>query len=115
MPCCGTSRCQLRNAVREVLQEKLIKPLERLPGVMRGSEISLEFRDDLTQRTAYPSGIVATIADTACGYAAFSLCSDARAYSRVQDKLLSPARGIIAGTWESDRRANFPVCRNVSL
>ncbi|GKT11030.1 PaaI family thioesterase [Desulforhabdus sp. TSK] len=37
-------------------------------------EISLEFRDDLTQQHGFMhAGIVATLADTSCGYAAFSL------------------------------------------
>ncbi len=42
-----------------------------LPGEV---EISLEFRDQLTQQHGFiHAGIVATLADIACGYAAFSL------------------------------------------
>ncbi len=42
-----------------------------LPGEV---EISIKFRDDLTQQHGFiHAGIVATIADSACGYAAFSL------------------------------------------
>src|SRR5918999_1968341 len=37
-------------------------------------EIALPYRDDLTQQKAYVhGGILGMIADTACGYAAFSL------------------------------------------
>ena len=38
------------------------------------AEISLPFRSDLTQQHGYlHAGVVATIADSACGYAAYSL------------------------------------------
>ena len=41
------------------------------PGIV---EISLPFRNDLAQQHGYlHAGIVTTIADSACGYAAFSL------------------------------------------
>ncbi len=40
------------------------------PGVV---EIALPFRDDLTQQKGFVhGGIIGMIADTACGYAAFS-------------------------------------------
>ena len=59
-------------------------------------EISLEFRDDLTQQHGFiHAGIVATLADTACGYAAFSLMAPDAAVLTVEYKinLLSPAVG----------------------
>jgi uncharacterized protein (TIGR00369 family) len=59
-------------------------------------EISLEFRDDLTQQHGFiHAGIVATLADTACGYAAFSLMAPDAAVLTVEYKinLLSPAAG----------------------
>jgi uncharacterized protein (TIGR00369 family) len=64
-----------------------------LPGEV---EISLEFRDDLTQQHGFiHAGIVATLADTACGYAAFSLMAPDAAVLTVEYKinLLSPAVG----------------------
>lgn len=64
-----------------------------LPGEV---EISLEFRDQLTQQHGFiHAGIVATLADTACGYAAFSLMAPDAAVLTVEYKinLLSPAVG----------------------
>jgi len=64
-----------------------------LPGEV---EISLGFRDDLTQQHGFiHAGIVATLADTACGYAAFSLMAADAAVLTVEYKinLLSPAVG----------------------
>lgn len=64
-----------------------------LPG---NAEIELSFRDDLTQQHGFThAGIVATIADTACGYAAFSLMPSDAAVLTVEYKinLLSPAKG----------------------
>jgi uncharacterized protein (TIGR00369 family) len=64
-----------------------------LPGEV---EISLEFRDDLTQQHGFiHAGVVATIADTACGYAALSLMAPDAAVLTVEYKinLLAPAAG----------------------
>jgi uncharacterized protein (TIGR00369 family) len=64
-----------------------------LPGEV---EILLEFREDLTQQHGFiHAGIVATLADTACGYAAFSLMASDAAVLTVEYKinLLSPAIG----------------------
>ncbi len=64
-----------------------------LPGEV---EISIKFRDDLTQQHGFiHAGIVATIADSACGYAAFSLMAPDAAVLTVEYKinLLSPAAG----------------------
>jgi uncharacterized protein (TIGR00369 family) len=59
-------------------------------------EIKLPFRDDLTQQDGYlHAGIVTTIADSACGYAAYSLMPAASAVLSVEFKvnLLRPAQG----------------------
>ncbi|MDR3556176.1 MAG: PaaI family thioesterase [Syntrophobacteraceae bacterium] len=59
-------------------------------------EISLAFRDDLTQQHGFlHAGVVGTLADTACGYAAFSLMAPDAAVLTVEYKinLLSPAVG----------------------
>lgn len=58
--------------------------------------IELPFRDDLTQQHGYlHAGIVTSIADTACGYAALSLMTEDADVLSVEYKinLLSPARG----------------------
>ncbi len=66
---------------------------EVLPGKV---EIQLPYRDDLTQQHGFiHAGIVTTIADTACGYAAYSLMPADAAVLTVEYKvnLLSPAEG----------------------
>jgi uncharacterized protein (TIGR00369 family) len=60
------------------------------------AEITLPYRDDLTQQHGFiHAGIVATLADTACGYAAFSLMPADAAILTVEYKinLMSPATG----------------------
>jgi len=59
-------------------------------------EIKLPYRSDLAQQHEYlHAGIVSTIADTACGYAAFSLMPPGSEVLSVEFKvnLLRPARG----------------------
>ena len=63
------------------------------PGV---ADIELPFRLDLTQQHGFVhAGIVATIADSACGYAAYTLMPPDAAVLSVEFKvnLLSPASG----------------------
>ena len=63
------------------------------PGIV---EILLPFRQDLTQQNGYlHAGVVTTIADSACGYAAFSLMPAGSAVLSVEFKvnLLRPACG----------------------
>src|SRR6266850_737258 len=63
------------------------------PGVI---EITLPYSDDLTQQHGYlHAGVVTTIADTACGYAAYSLMPAGSEVLSVEFKvnLLRPARG----------------------
>lgn len=63
------------------------------PGIV---EINLPFRADLTQQNGYlHAGVVTTIADSACGYAAFSLMPAGSGVLSVEFKvnLLRPARG----------------------
>ena len=64
------------------------------PGIV---EISLPYRDDLAQQHGYlHAGIVTTIADSACGYSAFSLMPAGSEVLSVEFKmnLLRPARGL---------------------
>lgn len=63
------------------------------PGVV---EIELPYRSDLTQQDGYVhAGIVTAIADTACGYAAYSLMPPQSDVLAVEFKvnLLRPAKG----------------------
>lgn len=63
------------------------------PGVV---EITLPYRADLTQQHGYVhAGIVTTIADSACGYAAYSLMPAESEVLSVEFKvnLLRPAKG----------------------
>jgi uncharacterized protein (TIGR00369 family) len=63
------------------------------PGIV---EISLPYRADLTQQNGYlHAGVVTTIADSACGYAAYSLMPEGSAVLSVEFKvnMLRPARG----------------------
>jgi uncharacterized protein (TIGR00369 family) len=63
------------------------------PGVV---EITLPYRPDLAQQHGYlHAGIVATIADSACGYAAYSLMPPESEVLSVEFKvnLLRPAKG----------------------
>lgn len=79
---------------RQRVMETLGATLTRIePGVV---EIGLPFRDDLTQQHGFlHAGIVATILDSACGYAAFSLMPPDRAVLTVEYKinLMRPAAG----------------------
>jgi uncharacterized protein (TIGR00369 family) len=79
---------------RQKLMVALGAELTRLaPGE---AEISLPYRDDLTQQHGFVhAGIIATIADTSCGYAAFSLMPADTAVLTVEYKinLMSPAIG----------------------
>jgi uncharacterized protein (TIGR00369 family) len=61
-------------------------------------EIELPFRLDLTQQHGYMhAGIVTTVLDSACGYAAFSLMPKGSSVLSVEFKLnlLAPAKGEI--------------------
>jgi uncharacterized protein (TIGR00369 family) len=61
-------------------------------------EIALPFRDDLTQQKGYVhGGILGMIADTACGYSAFSLMPTGCSIVTVEYKMniLTPARGAL--------------------
>ena len=69
----------------------------RLASVAPGEvEIRLPFRDELTQQHGFVhAGVVSTIADSACGYAAFSLMPADAAVLSIEYKvnLLAPAEG----------------------
>ncbi len=61
-------------------------------------EISLPYRDNLTQQKGFVhGGILGMIADTACGYAAFSLMPAGGSLVTVEYKMniLTPARGSL--------------------
>ena len=79
---------------RQRVMETLGATLTRVePGAV---EIALPYRADLTQQHGFiHAGIVATILDSACGYAAFSLMPAEVAVLTVEHKinLLRPAKG----------------------
>ncbi len=79
---------------RQRLMETIGAQLTRVsPGEV---EIALPFREDLTQQHGYlHAGIVTSIVDSACGYAALSLTPAGAEVLSVEYKinLLSPARG----------------------
>ena len=79
-----------KQSVMQLIDAKL----ERVePGVV---EISLPYRKDLAQQHGYlHAGIVTTIADSACGYAAFSLMPVGSEVLSVEFKVnfLRPAKG----------------------
>jgi len=62
------------------------------------AEIALPYRDDLTQQKGYVhGGVIGMIADTACGYAAYSLMPASASLVTVEYKIniLAPARGEV--------------------
>ena len=71
----------------------------RLTSVEPGrAEIALAYRDDLTQQKGFVhGGILGMIADTACGYAAFSLMPAGCSLVTVEYKMniLTPGRGAL--------------------
>ena len=76
----------------------------RLTAVEPGAtEIALPYRDDLTQQKGFVhGGIIGMIADTACGYAAFSLMPADCSLVTVEYKIniLAPARGALVARGE---------------
>ncbi len=71
----------------------------RLARVEAGDvEVALPFRDDLTQQKGFiHGGIIGMIADTACGYAAFSLMPAGGSLVTVEYKMniLKPGHGAL--------------------
>jgi uncharacterized protein (TIGR00369 family) len=66
-------------------------------------EIALPYRDDLTQQKGFVhGGIIGMIADTACGYAAFSLMPADCSLVTVEYKIniLAPAQGDLVARGE---------------
>ncbi len=79
-------------------RQKVMKTIgARLARVSPGEvEIELPFRDDLTQQHGFlHAGIVTTIVDSACGYAALSLMAANSAVLTIEYKVnfVSPATG----------------------
>lgn len=77
--------------------------------------IELPFRDDLTQQHGYlHAGVVTSIVDSACGYAAYTLMPEDAEVLSVEYKinLLSPARGekLLARATVKRAGRNLTVC-----
>ena len=67
------------------------------------AEIELPFRDELTQQKGFVhGGIIGMIADTACGYSAYSLVPASASLVTVEYKLniLAPGRGALVARGE---------------
>jgi uncharacterized protein (TIGR00369 family) len=67
------------------------------------TEVSLAFREDLTQQKGYVhGGILGMIADSACGYAAYSLMPASSSLVTVEYKIniLAPAQGDLVARGE---------------
>ncbi|HUQ32182.1 MAG TPA: PaaI family thioesterase [Pyrinomonadaceae bacterium] len=82
------------------------------PGVV---EIELPYRADLTQQHGFiHAGVVASILDSACGYAAYSLMPAGAAVLSIEFKvnLLAPAKGDVVRAHAEVKRAgrNVTVC-----
>src|SRR6478672_9996066 len=79
---------------RQMIMRIIGAELSRVePGLV---EITLPYRPDLAQQHGYlHAGIVTTIADSACGYAAYSLMPAESEFLSVEFKvnLLRPAKG----------------------
>jgi uncharacterized protein (TIGR00369 family) len=78
-------------------------------------EIELPYRADLTQQHGFiHAGIIATLLDSACGYAAFSLMPADAAVLSIEFKvnLLAPAQGELIKARAEVKRAgqNITVC-----
>ena len=79
-----------QQAIMNLIGAELVKVL---PGEV---EIVIPFRKDLTQQDGFlHAGIVTTVVDSACGYAAFSLMPANSSVLSVEFKvnLMSPAKG----------------------
>ncbi|MEO8201515.1 MAG: PaaI family thioesterase [Gemmatimonadota bacterium] len=95
----GSRRCRLCRPVRASFDRQQVMATigAALSHVAPGeADIRLPFRADLSQQHGFiHAGIIATIGDSACGYAAFSLMPADAAVLSIEFKinLLSPARG----------------------
>ncbi|MEA3359456.1 MAG: PaaI family thioesterase [Thermodesulfobacteriota bacterium] len=79
-------------------RQEVMKTINASILTVRPGEIELEFpyQSNLTQQHGFiHAGIVSTVLDTACGYAAFSLMPDNAAVLTIEFKvnLLSPVKG----------------------
>lgn len=82
------------------------------PGVI---EIELPYREDLTQQDGFiHAGIVTTVLDSACGYAAYSLMPEGSSVLSVEFKvnLLAPAKAEVIKVRAEVKRAGrtLTVC-----
>jgi uncharacterized protein (TIGR00369 family) len=79
------------------------------PGIV---EIELPYREDLTQQDGFiHAGIVTTILDSACGYAAYSLMPEGSSVLSVEFKvnLLAPAKADVIKVHAEVKRAGRTI------
>lgn len=90
---------EFRDRIRESFERQALMRLmgARLGRIDEGAvDITLPFRPDLTQHTGVlAAGTLTAIADTACGYAAFTLMAEDEEVLSIELKVnfLRPARG----------------------
>jgi uncharacterized protein (TIGR00369 family) len=106
------------NRVRESFDKQSVMRLigAELAGVEPGIvEIALPYRQDLTQQDGFiHAGIITTILDSACGYAAYSLMPEGSSVLSVEFKvnLLAPAKADVIKVRAEVKRAGrtLTVC-----
>jgi uncharacterized protein (TIGR00369 family) len=79
------------------------------PGIV---EITLPFREDLTQQDGFiHAGILTTVLDSACGYAAYSLMPEGSSVLSVEFKvnLLAPAKADVIKVHAEVKRAGRTI------
>lgn len=118
MPEFESQTVDFEKRVRESFaRQKLMETIgARLVRVLPGEvEIELPFREDLTQQHGYlHAGVLTSIVDSACGYAALSLMAEDADVLSVEYKInmLSPARGeqMLARARVLRNGRNLTVC-----
>jgi uncharacterized protein (TIGR00369 family) len=90
-----------KNKVKESFyRQEVMNTIGAKPTLIEPGHVELEFKYDnkLTQQHGFiHAGIVSTVLDSACGYAAFSLMSENMAVLTIEFKvnLFSPAKGEV--------------------
>jgi uncharacterized protein (TIGR00369 family) len=106
------SRVRASFALQQVMHTMGARLTLVQPGIV---EIELPFRADLTQQHGFiHAGVVATVLDSACGYAAYTLMPADAAVLSIEFKvnLLAPAKGELIRVRAEVKRAgrNVTVC-----
>jgi uncharacterized protein (TIGR00369 family) len=106
------SRVRASFARQQVMHTMGVKLTGVEPGVI---ELELPYRTDLTQQHGFiHAGVISTVLDTACGYAAYTLMPADAAVLSIEFKvnLMAPAKGELIRVRAEVKRAgrNITVC-----